>query len=213
MPLLAKLLRSKITIWVLLVLPAIWALKPLFAPEPSDADPLKSTLLHLGLIACIVLVTVLTFTPLRVLWPKWGVAQALNRHRRLVGVGAFAYALLHFTAHLLHVYDGGFVTFWKEIQKPFQLIGLGALLILFVLTITSLHAAIRWMGGKAWKNLHRLAYVAAALAAWHQADARKIFPLQVVWIFGPLAVLEIARIWKQRVTASPPRGTTPAQTS
>ncbi|MBL9188283.1 MAG: ferric reductase-like transmembrane domain-containing protein [Opitutaceae bacterium] len=213
MPFLAKLLRSKITIWVLLVLPAIWALKPLFAPEPSDADPLKSTLLHLGLIACIVLVAVLSFTPLRVLWPKWGVAQALNRHRRLVGVGAFAYALLHFTAHLLHVYDGGFGTFWKEIQKPFQLIGLGALVILFVLTITSLHAAIRWMGGKAWKNLHRLAYVAAALAAWHQADARKIFPLQVVWIFGPLAVLQIARVWKQRVTSSPPRGTTPTQTS
>lgn len=211
--LLEKLLRSKLTIWILLVAPAAWALKPLFFPDPTDADPLKSTLLHLGLIACIVLATVLAFTPLRVLWPKWGVAQALNRHRRLVGVGAFAYALLHFAAHMLHSYDGGFGTFWKEIQKPFQLIGLGALLILFVLTITSLNAAIRWMGGKAWKNLHRLAYVAAALAAWHQADARKIFPLQVVWIFGPLAALQIARVWKQRVTSSPPRGTTRAQTS
>ncbi|MBL9201180.1 MAG: ferric reductase-like transmembrane domain-containing protein [Opitutaceae bacterium] len=210
---LEKLLRSKLTIWVLLVAPAVWALKPLFAPAPTDADPLKTTLLHLGLIGCIVLAAVLAFTPLRVLWPRWGVAQALNRHRRLVGVGAFAYALLHFTAHLLHVYDGGFGTFWKEIQKPFQLIGLGALLILFVLTITSINAAIRWLGGKAWKNLHRLAYVAAALAAWHQADARKIFPLQVVWIFGPLAVLEVARIWKQRVTSLPPPGTTPAQTS
>lgn len=195
---LEKLLRSKLTIWVLLVAPAIWALKPLFAPDPSDADPLKSALLHLGLIGCIVLATVLAFTPLRVLWPKWGVAQALNRHRRLVGVGAFAYALLHFVAHMLHSYDGGFGTFWKEIQKPFQLFGLGALVILFALTITSLNAAIRLMGGKAWKNLHRLAYVAAALAAYHQAIARKVFPMQVVWVFGPLAVLEIARIWKQR---------------
>ena len=55
------------------------------------------------------------------------------------------------------------------------------------------------LGGKAWKNLHRLAYLAAALAAYHQAAARKIFPMQVVWIFGPLVVLEIARIWKQRM--------------
>lgn len=198
MPLLAKLLRSKLVIWILLIAPGVWALKPLFFPDPSDADPLKSTLLHLGLIACVTLATVLAFTPLRVLWPKWDVAQALNRHRRLVGVGAFAYALLHFTAQLLHVYDGGFGTFWKEIQKPFQLVGLVALVILFALTITSLNAAIRWMGGKAWKNLHRLAYLAAALAAYHQAIARKVFPMQVVWIFGPLALLEIARVWKQR---------------
>jgi DMSO/TMAO reductase YedYZ heme-binding membrane subunit len=57
---------------------------------------------------------------------------------------------------------------------------------------------VRWLGARAWKNLHRLAYIAAALAAWHQAAARKVFPMQVVWIFGPLVVLEIARVWRQR---------------
>jgi sulfoxide reductase heme-binding subunit YedZ len=147
---------------------------------------------------------VLALTPLRVLWPRSEVTQALNRHRRLVGVSAFAYALLHFLAHTRHVYDGTFETFGKEIQKPFQLTGLAALVILLLLTLTSLDAAVRWMGGRAWKNLHRLAYVAAALAAWHQAAARKLFPLQVVWIFGPLLVLEIARLWRQRRRASPP---------
>jgi DMSO/TMAO reductase YedYZ heme-binding membrane subunit len=48
------------------------------------------------------------------------------------------------------------------------------------------------------RQRHRLAYLAAALAAYHQAIARKVFPMQVVWIFGPLAVLEVARVWKQR---------------
>jgi sulfoxide reductase heme-binding subunit YedZ len=146
----------------------------------------------------VLLAIVLTFTPLRVLWPKWGVAQALNRHRRLVGVSAFAYALLHFAVQVLYVYDGGFGTLAKEIQKPFQLTGLVALLILLVLSITSLHALVRRLGGKAWKNLHRLTYVAAGLTAYHQAAARKIFPMQVVWIFGPLLALEIARVVKQR---------------
>ena len=47
-------------------------------------------------------------------------------------------------------------------------------------------------------SLADTAYVAAGLAAYHQAAARKLFPLQVVWIFGPLVVLEIARLWKQR---------------
>ena len=67
-----------------------------------------------------------------------------------------------------------------------------------VLAVTSPHSAIQWLGGKLWKNIHRLAYVAAGLAAYHQAAARKLFPLQVVWIFGPLVILEIARLWKQR---------------
>ena len=73
-----------------------------------------------------------------------------------------------------------------------------AALILFTLAVTSVNAAVRWLGGKKWKNLHRLAYIAAALVAYHQAAARQIFPMQVVWIFAPLILLEIARIVKQR---------------
>lgn len=197
---LEKLLRAKLVVWTLIVLPGLWPVWPFFVrPEASAlADPLKFVLHHLGFIACLLLALVLTFSPLRVLFPRWGIVQALNRHRRLVGVSAFAYALLHFTVQVLYVYDGGFGTLAREVQKPFQLTGLGALVILLVLTITSLHAAVRWLGGRAWKNLHRLAYVAAVLAAYHQAAARKIFPMQVVWIFGPLVLLEIARVWKVR---------------
>lgn len=201
---LARLLRSRITAWTLMVLPGLWPAWPLFVRSDATAltDPLKFILLHWGFLACLLLAGVLALTPLRVLWPRWEVAQALNRHRRLVGVSACAYALLHFLAHTRHVYDGTFETFGKEIQKPFQLTGLAALVILLLLTITSLDAAVRWLGGRAWKLLHRLAYLAAALAAWHQAAARKLFPMQVVWIFGPLLVLEIARLWKQRRRAT-----------
>ena len=201
---LEKFLRSKAVIWTLLVLPGLWPLWPIFIrPDPSvTADPLKYALHHLGFVACILLATVLAFTPLRVLWPKWGVAQALNRHRRLVGVAAFVYAALHVTTHF--IYEGGLdVSFMPEIfraalTKPFQVTGLIAFTILLVLAVTSPNAAIKWLGGKLWKNIHRLAYVTAALAAYHQADAKKIFPMQVLWIFVPLALLEIARVWKLR---------------
>ncbi len=199
MPLLEKLLRSKVVIWILIVLPGLWPAWPIFRQDFTVlADPLKYVLHHLGFVACLLLAIVLTFTPLRILFPKSGVALALNRHRRLVGVSAFAYATLHFTTHILYVYDGAFATLRSELQKPFQLTGLATLAILLVLAITSLPAAIRWLGGKRWKNLHRLAYVAAGLVAYHQAIARKIFPLQVLWIFVPLLLLEIARIVKQR---------------
>ncbi len=208
MPWLEKLLRAKWVIWTLIVLPGLWPIYPWFiAKDPSVlADPLKVVLHHLGFIACLLLAIVLTFSPLRILFPKWGIAQALNRHRRLVGVSAFAYGLLHFATHV--VYEGGTETEFLPIvlqsivKKPFQLTGLIALTILLVLTITSLHALVRWMGGKAWKNLHRLTYVAAGLVAYHQAAARKIFPMQVVYIFGPLILLEIARVVKQRKSAA-----------
>jgi sulfoxide reductase heme-binding subunit YedZ len=201
---LEKLLRSKVVVWTLLVLPGLWPLWPIFVREDASvtADPLKFVLHHLGFVACVLLATVLSFSPLRVLWPKWGVAQALNRHRRLVGVAVFVYAALHLATHL--VYEGGFelaavpTTLKTAVEKPFQLTGLIALTILLVLAATSWNAAIKWLGGKLWKNIHRLVYVAVALAVYHQAAARKLFPMQVVYIFAPLVILEAARIWKQR---------------
>lgn len=204
MEFLAKLLRSKLVVWILIVLPGLWPLWPLAVThDPSAlADPLKFILHHLGFVACILLATVLTFTPLRVLFPKSPAVQALNRHRRLVGVSAAVYALLHFATHLL--YEGASdpsaipSILHTAVTKPFQLVGLISLTILLVLAITSLHVFVRWLGGKRWKMLHRLAYVAAALVAYHQAAARKIFPVQVLWIFIPLLVLELLRIVKQQ---------------
>src|SRR5947207_1531159 len=104
---LAKLLRSKLVAWILIVLPGLWALRPLLpgASASLAADPLKFSLHHLGFTACVLLAVVLAFTPLRVLFPRWGVALALNRHRRLVGVSAFVYGALHFITHL--IYESG----------------------------------------------------------------------------------------------------------
>jgi sulfoxide reductase heme-binding subunit YedZ len=200
---LAKLLRSKVFVVTLIVLPGLWPAWPILRHDPSVlADPLKYVLHHLGFVACLLLAAVLSFTPLRVLFPKWGVALALNRHRRLVGVSAFVYGALHFTTHL--VYEGGFHILASDITKPFLVTGMITLSILLVLAATSFNAALRWLGGRRWKNLHRLAYVAAALAAYHQAAARKIFPQQVLWIFVPLAVLELLRIVRQRQGARAP---------
>ena len=203
MALLAKLIRSKPLVWVLIVTPALWPAWPLFvtANPSATADPLKLILHHLGFVAALLLAIVLSFTPLRVLFPKSEVALALNRHRRLVGVSAAAYATLHFTTHLL--YEGGSspaaipAILHTALTKPFQLVGLISLALLLVLAVTSFKPMMRWLGGRRWKNLHRSAYVVAALVCYHQAAARKIFPMQVVWIFGTLAALEALRVAKR----------------
>jgi sulfoxide reductase heme-binding subunit YedZ len=193
-----RLFRSKAFIWILIVLPGLYPAWPIFRQDPTVlADPLKYLLHHFGFVACILLAAVLSLTPLRVLFPRWRIALALNRHRRLVGVSAFFYALFHLGFQFLH--EGGWPTFFTDIRKPFLFIGMLTFLILLVLAVTSFNFMVRWLGGRRWKNLHRLAYVAAPLAAFHQALAHKLFPVQVLWIFVPLALLEIARIVRQRL--------------
>lgn len=202
MAFLEKLLRSKLFVWLVIILPGLWPIWPLYVSADLSvlADPLKYLLHHLGFVACLLLVAVLAFTPLRALFPNSRLTLALQRHRRLVGVSAFVYAALHVTAHFL--YQGGFATFATDAKKPFIITGLIAFAILLVLAATSLNRVIRALGAARWKNLHRLAYLAAALVAYHQAAARKIFPPQVLWIFVPLAALQLYRIFKNRQAAA-----------
>ncbi len=207
-----RLLRSKVFVLSVIVLPGLWPAWPILRRNPTVmADPGKYLLHHFGFVACILLAVVLSFTPLRVLFPQSKLVQALNRHRRTVGVSTFVYAAIHLTFQFLH--EDGWPTFWKDMRKPFLLAGMAIFLILLALAATSFNAAVRWLGGRRWKNLHRLAYLAAPLAAYHQAAARKLFPVQVLWIFVPLALLEAGRIaknvWsrKNHAPAPPAAGT------
>lgn len=201
MSLLERTLRSKGVIITALILPGLWPAWPVLQQDATVlADLPKYLLHHYGLVACLTLVAVLTFTPLRVVFPKSTLALALNRHRRLVGVTAFFYALLHVAFHFN--YEAGFDSFGRNIVKPFILSGVVAFVILLLLAATSPAAAVRALGGRRWKALHRLVYVAAALVAYHQAAASKVFPPQVLWIFVPLILLEAMRVWRMRARSS-----------
>src|SRR5204862_1133801 len=117
-------------IWTLIILPGLWPIYPLFIQQDPSAlaDGLKFILLHLGFTASVLLAVVLSFTPLRVLFPKWGITQALNRHRRLVGVSAFAYGAVHFSTHLFYEIQGGVASpaavLATDVTKPFLLTGI-----------------------------------------------------------------------------------------
>lgn len=194
----ASRLLAKPVVIPVLVLPALWPLWPLFVSHDRTVatDPGKYVLHHLGFTAAVLVVVVLSFSPLHTLFPRSAWTRALQRLRRTVGVTAFVYAALHVTMHF--IYEGGFGTFAADWKKPFITLGLIALLILAALAATSFNTAIRWLGSRRWKHLHRLVYVAVVLIAYHQILARKIFPQQVVWLFGPLLGLEILRIGRNR---------------
>jgi len=158
------------------------------------ANPPEKLLHRTGEIAIWTLGAVLSLSPLRVLFPRSRLVNALNRHRRVIGMSACVYGLIHFGFHLL--YEGDAQAIARSFYKPFIWFGLAGLSILVILGVTSNSFSIRKLGGKNWKRLHRLAYAAAALLIYHQAIAGKGHWNIARWLLFSLLALQIARVIK-----------------
>lgn len=170
-------------------------------------NPVEKLLHQSGEIAIWTLGAVLALSPLRVLFPRARIVSALNRHRRTIGVSACVYGLMHFGFHFL--YEGTAQSIVRSFSKPFIWFGLGGLSILVVLGLTSNQFSIRTLGGRNWKRLHRLAYIAAALLIYHQAIAGKGHWHIARWLLFALALLQTARVTKVLLTRSQSRRTVP----
>jgi len=127
------------------------------------ANPVETLTHDTGDWALRFLLISLAVTPLRLLTGKaW-----LIRYRRMLGLFAFFYALLHFSIYLW--IDQGFL--WSEIvadilKRPYITVGFAAFLILLPLAATSTKGMVRRLG-KRWTSLHRLVYASALLAILH----------------------------------------------
>ncbi|MGZ5021700.1 MAG: sulfite oxidase heme-binding subunit YedZ [Chthoniobacterales bacterium] len=200
-----KVLGSKLFALAVLIGVGVWFLVIPALTNNLGANPLEKLLHQTGEIAIWTLGSVLALTPLRTLFPKSRVVAALNRHRRYIGVTACIYGLLHFTWHVL--YEGGWDGLVKSFSKPFIWFGASGLTILVILALTSNNFATRKLGGRNWKRLHRLAYVAAAILIFHQSIAGKGHWYIARWLLFPLLALQLARLtktylWPKRVAIS-----------
>lgn len=123
-----------------------------------SANPIRTATHYTGLWALRFVVLVLTITPLARL-AGW---KQVMRYRRMIGLFAFFYALLHLMIYFVldHFFDWPAIL--KDIVKrPYITIGMGAFTILLALAITSTNKMVRRMGAGNWQRLHRLVYVAA----------------------------------------------------
>jgi len=197
---LVKILGNKLFALIMLISVGVWLLVIPAFTGGLGANPIEKLLHQSGEIAIWTLGAVLVLSPLRVLLPNSRVVAALNRHRRAIGVTACIYGLLHFSFHVL--YEGGWDGLVRSLSKPFIWFGLGGLSILVVLALTSNRLSIRALGGRNWKRLHRLAYIAAALLIYHQAIAGKGHWHITRWLLFPLAALQLARVTKTLLTKS-----------
>jgi sulfoxide reductase heme-binding subunit YedZ len=198
MKLLIKILANKLLALVVLAGVGTWLLVVPAFIGGLGANPLEKLLHQSGEIAIWTLGAVLSLSPLRVLFPQSQVVVALNRHRRAVGVSACVYGLLHLGFHVL--YEGGLDGLARSLSKPFVWFGVAGLSILVALAVTSNTWSIRKLGGKNWKLLHRLAYVAAAMLIYHQSIAGKGHWHIARWLLLLLATLQIARLTKRLLT-------------
>lgn len=179
------------------------------AGRELGADPVKFVLHWCGKTALNLLLITLLVTPVRLLggWPN------LVRLRRMLGLFAFFYALLHFAIYLGLDLEFDFAGLAKDIAKrPYITIGFAALLLLVPLAATSTNRMMRRLGRR-WLVLHRLVYVIAILSVWHyywqvKRDIRE--PLIYAAI---LAVLLGYRVWhRRRLTSKFGSATTPERT-
>ena len=179
-------------VFVLCLVPGLVLLGDTFEITGTlGANPVEEIQDRLGNWGLRFILIALAVTPLRRLtgW-NW-----LQRFRRMLGLFAFFYTLLHFLAWL--ILDQGVL--WSAIvedivKRPFITIGFAALLILTAMAATSTNGMRRRLG-KRWQQLHYGAYVVGILGVWHywwqvKKDIRDPLIYAVI-----LAVLLGLRLW------------------
>ncbi|HLX44078.1 MAG TPA: protein-methionine-sulfoxide reductase heme-binding subunit MsrQ [Bryobacteraceae bacterium] len=110
------------------------------------------------------LLITLSITPLRMLLNQ----PQLTRFRRMFGLFAFFYGLLHFTTWFWLDKALDFSEMGKDILKrPFITAGMTGLALMIPLAITSTAGWVRRLGFNRWQALHRLVYVSATAGVIH----------------------------------------------
>ena len=186
---------AKPLLFCLLLTPLAWLVYGA-AFDRLGANPAEALVRATGDWTLRMLCLVLLVTPLRVM----AGLPALARLRRMVGLFVFFYVFLHFMAYGWLDMGLELDDIAKDIAKrPFILVGFAALVLLTALAATSFNAAIRALGAKRWRQLHRAVYAVAALAILHfyWMRAGKNDFAEVAVYAAILAVLLAWRVWSR----------------
>jgi sulfoxide reductase heme-binding subunit YedZ len=153
----------------------------------GGADPVRALEHGLGIDAFKFMLASLLVTPLR---ERTGIN--LLRFRRMIGLTAFFYAMLHFGVWLVFDRQLQWAAIGADlVKRPYIIIGMAALLMLLPLALTSNNAMVSRLGAMRWRWLHRLAYPAAIAIALHYLWLVKSWTAQPL-AYAAIAVLLVA---------------------
>ena len=155
------------------------------------ANPVETITHTTGEWTLRLLLAALAITPFRHLtgW-IW-----LTRLRRMVGLFAFFYLMLHFSTYAVLDASLDLAYVVEDVaDRLYITAGFSAFVMLVPLAATSTNAMVRRLGPRRWRKLHRLVYAAGICGALHylwlvKADLRE--PLVYT---GILAILLAARL-------------------
>lgn len=195
---------AKPLLFIVCLLPLAWLVYAALVDQ-LGANPAEALVRTTGDWTLRFVCIALAVTPLRVL----SGAPALARFRRMLGLFAYFYVLVHLLSYSW--FDMGFEVqeIAKDIAKrPFILVGFSAFVLLTPLAATSFNAAIKAMGARRWQRLHRLVYLVAGLAIlhffWMRAGKNDFAEVMVYAVI--VAALLGWRLWS-RLRRAPAAGT------
>ena len=186
---------GKPIVFFLCLLPLGFAIGDLYGVTGDlGANPVENLQDRFGNWGLRFMLVALAVTPLRQIsgW-TW-----LTRFRRMLGLYAFFYVLMHFLVWLF-LDQGLLLTAIGEdiAERPFITIGFAALVVLLALAMTST-AGMRRRLGKRWQTLHNGVYVAAILGVWHYWWQVKLDASDPLIYAIILTALLGWRVWRRR---------------
>lgn len=181
-------------------------------PPKSLPDAIDIWIRAFGACAYLMLTVVLCIGPLARLSPRF---LPLLYNRRHFGVLTFLVALTH--AGLMiswYLVQGTLpslgteLTNWADYAKfigfPFKVLGIAALVVLFLMAATSHDYWLSFLSPGAWKALHIAVYVAYGLVVLHvaigimQYEYTWLIPGMLIGGFGAVTVLHLVAGWRER---------------
>jgi sulfoxide reductase heme-binding subunit YedZ len=177
------------------------------------ADPLVEITNQTGIWTLRFVVITLAITPIRRL-SGW---NPLIRFRRMLGLFAFFYVMLHFLTYLVGDrfasldFPDGFVAWstfvnlmasiWEDVVKrPYITVGFIGFVSMIPLALTSTARWIRRLGGRNWQRLHRLVYltgIAGVTHYWWKVKADTLHPIIYAGIVALLLGYRLALSFKR----------------
>lgn len=157
------------------------------------ANPIEKIMRRTGDWTLRFLFITLTITPARqLLNMPW-----LIKLRRMLGLFAFFYALLHFTNYIwLDQFFDADEIIKDVIKRKYITIGFACFLMLIPLAITSTNNMVKRLGGKRWQKLHKSVYVISIGGVIHYLWLVKKDLGEPLIYAALLAILLGYRIWR-----------------
>ncbi|NND90469.1 MAG: sulfoxide reductase heme-binding subunit YedZ [Granulosicoccus sp.] len=185
----------KPVVFVLALTPFVYLLHALFTGALGP-NPIESLTDQTGTLAIRLLLISLSLTPLRwLLKDTWPI-----RLRRMLGLFAFFYAVLHVSIYLFLDQQLDLAAIWEDLsERPYIVAGTLAFLILVPLAATSTRKMVRRLGRR-WSILHRGVYLAGAAAVVHYVWLAKgdlLEPLVYLALLLGLFTMRFMRLLRQ----------------